>query len=91
MKKLIYLLAILGLVAMSQPNHAQFKDWGTKFGFRGSMLFPENEFANLGFNGNDDFSFDWFNASWLGEGFFAIELNNELRIINKRWLWKICR
>ena len=80
MKKLIYLLVILGLVAMSQPNYAQFKDWGTKFGFRGSILFPENEFANLGFSGNDNFSFDWFKASWLGEGFFAVELNNALEL-----------
>ncbi len=80
MKKLIYLLVILGLVAMSQPNYAQFKDWGTKFGFRGSVLFPENAFANLGFSGNDDFSFDWFKASWLGEGFFAVELNNALEL-----------
>lgn len=80
MKKIIYLLVILGLVAMSQPNHAQFKDWGTKFGFRGSILFPENEFANLGWSGNDDFSFDWFKTSWLGEGFFAVELNNALEL-----------
>ncbi len=80
MKKLIYLLVILGLVAMSQPNHAQFKDWGTKFGFRGSVLFPENAFANLGFSGNDNFSFDWFKASYLAEGLFAIELNNALEL-----------
>ncbi len=80
MKKLIYLLVLLGLVAMSQPNYAQFKDWGTKFGVRGSVLFPENEFANLGFHGNDNFSFDWFKFSWLGEGFFAVELNNALEL-----------
>ena len=80
MKKLIYLLVILGLVAMSQPNYAQFKDWGTKFGFRGSVLFPENAFANLGFSGNDNFSFDWFKASYLAEGLFAIELNNALEL-----------
>jgi len=80
MKKLIYLLVILGLVAMSQPNYAQFKDWGTKFGFRGSVLFPENAFANLGFSGNDNFSFDWFKTSWLAEGLFAVELNNALEL-----------
>lgn len=80
MKKSIYLLILLGLIVMSQPNQAQFKDWGTKFGIRGSILFPENEFANLGFSGNDDFSFDWYKASWLGEAFFAIELNNALEI-----------
>ena len=56
MKRLIYLLVILGLVALSQPNFAQFKDWGTKFGVRGSILFPENEFANFGFSGNDNTS-----------------------------------
>jgi outer membrane protein OmpA-like peptidoglycan-associated protein len=65
---------------MSQPNYAHFKDWGTKFGFRGNVLFPENEFANLGFSGNDDFSFDWFKFSWLAEGFFAVELNNALEL-----------
>ena len=66
MKKLIYLFVVLGLVAMSQQNYAQFKDWGTKFGIRGSILFPENEFANLGFSGNDNTSFDWFKTSYLG-------------------------
>ena len=80
MKKLLYLFIILGLVTLSQPNYAQFKDWGTKFGLRGSILFPENEFANLGFSGNDKFSFDWFKASWLAEGFFAVELNNYLEL-----------
>ena len=80
MKKLIYFFVIVGLVAMSQTNYAQFKDWGTKFGFRGSVLFPENEFANLGFSGNDNTSFDWFKTSWLAEGLFAVELNNALEL-----------
>jgi outer membrane protein OmpA-like peptidoglycan-associated protein len=80
MKKLIYVFVIFGLVAMSQPNIAQFKDWGTKFGVRGSILFPENEFANLGFSGNDNTSFDWFKTSWLAEGYFAIELNNSFEM-----------
>jgi outer membrane protein OmpA-like peptidoglycan-associated protein len=80
MKKLIYLLVLLGLVAFSQPNYAQFNDWGTKFGFRGGMLFPENEFANFGFSGDNNTSFDWFKTSWLGEGFFAFELTNALEL-----------
>jgi len=80
MKKLIYLLVLLGLIAMSQPNHAQFKDWETKWGIRGSILFPENEFANLGFNGNDNFDFDWFKPSVLGEAFFGLELTKALEI-----------
>jgi outer membrane protein OmpA-like peptidoglycan-associated protein len=80
MKKLVFLLVLLGLVAMSQPNFAQFKDWGTKFGIRGSILFPENEFANLGFSGNDNTSFDWFKMSWLGEAFFGFELTKALEL-----------
>ncbi|HCY76083.1 MAG TPA: hypothetical protein DHV28_09200 [Ignavibacteriales bacterium] len=80
MKKLVYLLVLIGLVAMSQPNQAQFKDWGTKFGIRGSILFPENEFANMGFGGNDNFSFDWFKASYLGEAFFGFELTKALEM-----------
>lgn len=80
MRKLIYLFVIFGLVAMTQPTQAQFKDWGTKFGIRGSILFPENEFANLGFGGNDNFSFDWFKASYLGEAFFAFELSKALEM-----------
>lgn len=80
MKKLVYLFVVVGLVAMSQQNYAQFKDWGTKFGIRGSILFPENEFANLGFNGNDNTSFDWFKMSWLGEAFFGFELTKALEL-----------
>jgi outer membrane protein OmpA-like peptidoglycan-associated protein len=80
MKKLVYLFVIVGLVAMSQQNYAQFKDWGTKFGIRGSILFPENEFANLGLSGNDNTSFDWFKASWLGEAFFGFELTKALEL-----------
>ena len=80
MKKLVYLLIVVGLVVMSQQNYGQFKDWGTKFGVRGSILFPENEFANLGFSGNDNTSFDWFKTSYLGEAFFGFELTKALEM-----------
>ena len=82
MKKLVYFLVIVGLVAMSQQNfgQGQFKDWGTKFGVRGSILFPENEFANLGLSGNDNTSFDWFKSSWLGEAFFGFELTKTVEL-----------
>jgi outer membrane protein OmpA-like peptidoglycan-associated protein/opacity protein-like surface antigen len=80
MKKIIYPIVLVGLILMSQQNYAQFNDWGTKFGFRGSLLFPENEFANFGFNGNDNTSFDWFKGSWLAEGFFAFELTKALEL-----------
>src|SRR3989304_8117429 len=80
MKKTVFFLVLVGLVVICQLNYAQFKDWGTKFGFRGSILFPENDFANLGFSGSDNTSFDWFKASLLGEAFFAYELTKELEL-----------
>lgn len=80
MKKITYLLILLAIVFTTVPSQAQFKDWGTKFGLRGSVLFPENEFANLGFGGNDDFSFDWFEFSYLGEAFFGFELTKSLEL-----------
>jgi outer membrane protein OmpA-like peptidoglycan-associated protein len=80
MKKLVYLFILIGLIAMNQPNYGQFKDWGTKFGIRYSQLFPENEFANLGFGGNDDFSFDWFKFSYLAEGFLGFELSKSIEM-----------
>jgi len=80
MKRLVYFLILLGLAAMSQPIYAQFNDWGTKYGIRGSLLFPENEFANFGFRGDDNTSFDWFKLSWLGEAFVGFELNDILEL-----------
>ncbi len=74
MNKLVYFLILLGLIAMSQPNQAQFKDWGTKFGARYNMLLPQNEFPNVGFGENDKFSFDNYTMSWLLEGFVGFEL-----------------
>src|SRR3990172_8220323 len=81
MKKTIFFLVLVGLVVICQQTHAQFKDWESKFGFRGSILFPENDFANLGFSGSDNTSFDWFKASLLGEAFFAYELTKVLELL----------
>lgn len=80
MKKLTYLFITIILVAFSQQNFSQLKDYGQKFGVRGSILFPANEFANLGFSGNDNFSFDWYKGSWLGEAFFGFELTKALEL-----------
>ena len=74
MKKIVYLLVLLGLIALSQPNQAQFRDWGTKFGARYNMLLPQNEFPNVGFGENDKFAFDNYTMSWLLEGFVGFEL-----------------
>ncbi len=80
MKKLTYFLILMAVVFTTVPSEAQFKDWGTKFGLRANVLFPENEFANLGFGGNDNFSFDWFKFSYLGEAFFSFELTKALEM-----------
>ncbi len=80
MKRFTYLLILLAVIFAVSPTDAQFKDWGTKFGLRGNILFPENEFANLGFGGNDNFSFDWFEVSYLGEAFFGFEITKALEM-----------
>ena len=80
MKKITYFLILMAVVLTTVPSEAQFKDWGTKFGVRANLLFPENEFANLGFGGNDNFSFDWFKFSYLGEAFFSFELTKALEM-----------
>jgi len=65
-------LVLLLIVLIPISSQAQFRDWSTKFGIRGSILLPENEFANLGFAGNDDLSFDWYKFSYLTELFLGI-------------------
>jgi len=80
MKKIIYFLVLIGLILMNQSGYAQFKDWGTKFGFRGNLLLPQNEFVNTGFGSNDDFSFDSYKSSYLVEGFLAVELTRVIEL-----------
>ncbi|MGQ9798712.1 MAG: OmpA family protein [Ignavibacterium sp.] len=80
MKKLTSLFILLILMALTQQNYSQLKDYGQKFGVRGNILFPENEFANLGFSGNDNTSFDWYKGSWLGEAFYGFELTKALEL-----------
>jgi outer membrane protein OmpA-like peptidoglycan-associated protein len=79
MKKL-YLFLILILFGISITTNAQFKDWGTKFGARYSLLFPQNEFPNVGFGGNDKFSFEHYTMSYLLEGFVGFELTRVLEL-----------
>ncbi len=79
MKKLMYLF-VLTFLFTSVSNYAQYKEWGTKLGFRYNQLFPENEFKNIGFGGNDDFSFDSYTFSYLVEGFLAFELTKALEL-----------
>lgn len=81
MERKIYVIILTLVLLVSSSTLAQFKDWGTKFGFRGSVLVPENEFKNVGFTGgNDDFSFDSYVFSYLAEGFLAFELTRALEL-----------
>ncbi len=78
--KQIYLFLILILMGFSITTNAQFKDWGSKFGARYNVLLPQNEFPNVGFGDNDEFSFDNYTMSYLLEGFVGFELTRVLEL-----------
>lgn len=79
MKKLYVLLAAI-IVMMSSTGFSQFKDWGSKFGIRYNQIFPENEFRNVGFGGNDDLTFKSYYFSFLVEALYAIEISQPLEL-----------
>jgi outer membrane protein OmpA-like peptidoglycan-associated protein len=78
--KQAYLFALLIFFAFSITTNAQFKEWGSKFGARYNLLLPQNEFPNVGFGGNDKFSFDNYTMSYLLEGFVGFELTRVLEL-----------
>lgn len=80
MKKLYTTFAIIIVLLLSNTSFAQFKDWGSKFGVRYNQIFPENEFRNVGFGGNDDFSFKSYHFSFLLEALYAIEISQPLEV-----------
>lgn len=80
MKKVPLIIILLAIVLINAPSYTQFKDWDTKVGLRGSILMPENEFANFGFSGNDDMSFDWYKFSYLWEAFFGFGITRALEL-----------
>jgi outer membrane protein OmpA-like peptidoglycan-associated protein len=79
MKK-VYLFILFSIIIFSISTNAQFKEWGTKFGARYNLLLPQNEFPNVGFGGNDKFSFDNYTMSYLLEGFVGWELTRALEL-----------
>lgn len=79
MKK-IFVFLILILFGLSITASAQFKDWGSKFGARFNLLLPQNEFPNVGFGGNDKFSFEHYTMSYLLEGFVGFELTRVVEL-----------
>ncbi len=72
--KQVYLYILLIIFGLSITTNAQFKEWGSKFGARYSLLFPQNEFPNIGFGGNDKASLSDYTLSYLLEGFVGFEL-----------------
>lgn len=78
MKKIYTIILSLVLITVSNTVYPQFKDWGTKFGLRFNLLFPENEFTNFGFGGNNEFSFNAYKISYLGETFLGINVSRGL-------------
>ncbi len=81
-KKILPYILLLMIIGLNQNATAQFKDWGTKLGLRYNQLFPENEFRNIGFGGNDKLSFDEYQFSYLAlaEGFIAFEINRSVEL-----------
>ena len=78
--KTFYTFLSVIIIIMSSQSDAQFKDWGSKFGIRYNQIYPENEFKNVGFGGNDDFSFKSYYFSYLFEALYAIEISNPIEI-----------
>ena len=79
MKKFYLVLAAL-VFLISSNSYSQFKDWDSKFGLRYNQIYPENEFRNVGFGGNDDFSFKSYQFSFLVEALFALEISQPLEV-----------
>lgn len=80
MNKVRVTLFLFIIIISQNLLYPQFKDWGSKVGIRGSFLFPQNDFANLGFADNNDFSFDWYKFSYLTEAFFGLAATKSLEV-----------
>ncbi|MCZ7612714.1 MAG: hypothetical protein M5T52_04000 [Ignavibacteriaceae bacterium] len=80
MNKVRVILFLFVIIITSNLSYSQLKDWGSKIGIRANLLFPENDFANLGFSNNDDFSFDWYEFSFLNQAFFGLAATKSLEV-----------
>ena len=68
MKKCFILIFIL-LFLISPNSLSQFKEWGSKVGFRYNQVLPVNEFNKI-----EKLTLKNYQFSWLAEGFLAFEL-----------------
>ncbi len=73
MKKLFYIIVLVGLAVLSKPTYAQFSDYSTKFGLQFNGLLPDTEFDKDLKPDNADFKF-----SYLGRLFIRFELGTEI-------------
>jgi outer membrane protein OmpA-like peptidoglycan-associated protein/opacity protein-like surface antigen len=73
MKKLNYIIVLVGLAVLSQPTFAQFNDYATKFGLQINGLLPDTEFDKAGIPENADSKF-----SYLGRLFMRFELGTKI-------------
>lgn len=82
MKNLLYLFLFICLLVHNASAQSHFRGWESKWGVKGNLLFPQNEFPNFGLGGKNDISFDWYKFSYLLEGFYGIEVSKafELRL-----------
>lgn len=64
-------LTVIGLILffISSEALSQFKEWGTKIGFRYSQILPVNEFNKI-----ETLTLKNYQFAWLGEAFLAFEL-----------------
>ncbi len=68
MRQYVTIFAIISFL-MLNATFAQFKEWGTKIGFRFNQVMPVNEFNKI-----DKLTIKNYQFSWLAQGFLAIEL-----------------
>lgn len=68
MKRYFPLIALL-LIFHSNNIFPQFKEWGTKIGFRYNQILPVNEFNKI-----EKITLKNYQFSWLAEAFIAFEL-----------------
>lgn len=74
-KKITQFLILFSFLIISYSSNAQFKEWGTKVGFRYNQILPTNEFNPI-----EKLKFSIYQFSWLAQGFLAFELTKATEI-----------
>ncbi len=80
MNKPLYFILFFCLLIINVSAQSHFRGWDSKWGFKGNLLFPQNEFPNFGLAGKNDISFDWYKFSYLLEGFYGFEVSKSFEL-----------